>query len=321
LSYTRVRLRALASLGLSMILFGALVPATSASGIDVPGQAVGQVAPAAASPIVAPAIPAAASLDLVAAGGPTAPTTRAALARRLGEDIDELNDGPAAAPASGPAVASPSRAATVAAASRVIALAESHIGARYQHGATGPRAFDCSGLVYRVFEDAGLGRMIGGLRSASALYAHFRALHMTSTANPQPGDLVIFGGGSHVGIYIGAGRVVHAMVSGVAITRIGAVYPRFTAFVHLGLTKIRLAATRARRAVRRPAIKVIERVRTTVALSLRGAASTASRRLAILPTGARLSVIRIARDRHHVRWFEVVAPGGRTGWIAARYAR
>ena len=98
------------------------------------------------------------------------------------------------------------------ASARVIALAEKHLGARYAHGATGPHAFDCSGLVYRVFEDAGLGRTIDGLQSAAALYAHFRALHKTSTSDPQPGDLVIFGHGSHVGIYIGGGKVIHAMI-------------------------------------------------------------------------------------------------------------
>jgi cell wall-associated NlpC family hydrolase len=209
----------------------------------------------------------------------------------------------------------------VAASTRIIALAESHIGARYAHGATGPRAFDCSGLVYRVFEDAGLGKMIAGLRSASALYIHFRARHMTSTTNPQLGDLVIFGGGSHVGIYIGNGRVVHAMVSGVAITRISAVYPRFTTYVHLGLTRLRLAAPAAHHTVAAPAAKVIATVRTMVPLSLRSGASTAARRLTVLPAGLRIQVIRIARDRHHRRWFEVIGPRGRVGWVAAAYTR
>ena len=32
------------------------------------------------------------------------------------------------------------------------------------------------------------------------------------------------------------------MISGVAITRISAVYPRFTTYIHLGLTRLRLAA-------------------------------------------------------------------------------
>jgi cell wall-associated NlpC family hydrolase len=249
LSQTRVRLRALASLGLSIILFGALVPQASASNLatSVP---VAIVAPAAMR------IPA----ELSAESAATAAIAPAGTIQRTSLDDTVLavaapaparTRARATAPARSPRAATrpaPRRASTPAsraaglASTRIIALAESHIGARYEHGATGPHAFDCSGLVYRVFEDAGLGRMIAGLRSASALYAHFRARHMTSTSNPQPGDLVIFGGGSHVGIYIGGGRVVHAMVSGVAITRISAVYPRFTTYVHLGLSQLRLAA-------------------------------------------------------------------------------
>jgi peptidoglycan DL-endopeptidase CwlO len=247
LSQTRVRLRALASLGLSIILFGALVPQTSASNLatSVP---VAIVAPAAMR------IPAELSAESAAAVAPAGTIQRASLddsVLAVAAPAPARTRARATGPARSPRAATrpaPSRAATPAsraaglASTRIIALAESHIGARYEHGATGPHAFDCSGLVYRVFEDAGLGRMIAGLRSASALYAHFRARHMTSTLNPQPGDLVIFGGGSHVGIYIGGGRVVHAMVSGVAITRISAVYPRFTTYVHLGLSQLRLAA-------------------------------------------------------------------------------
>ncbi len=245
MSQTRVRLRALASLGLSMIMFGALVPQTSASG------------PATSAP-VAVVVPAAMRIpaELSAESAATAAVAPTLTIQRAALDDTVLASAPpapartrarAAAPARSLRAAtrratSPASRAGSLASSRIIALAESHIGARYEHGATGPHAFDCSGLVYRVFEDAGLGRMIAGLRSASALYAHFRARHMTSTSNPQLGDLVIFGGGSHVGIYIGGGRVVHAMISGVAITRISAVYPRFTTYVHLGLTRLRLAA-------------------------------------------------------------------------------
>ena len=145
---------------------------------------------------------------------------------------------------------------------------------------------------------------------------------MVSTRNPQLGDLVIFGGGSHVGIYIGAGRVVHAMVTGVAITRIKAVYPRFTTYVHLGLTTIRLPAGTASSVAHRVAApKVITTVRTIAPLSLRAAPSTAAHRLLVLRTGVRLSVIAISVGLHHVRWFRVVAPGGRIGWVAAAYAR
>jgi cell wall-associated NlpC family hydrolase len=219
LSQKRARLRALASLGLSIVVLGALAPVTSAA--SAPAEAF--------APFVASAGP----INEVTLASTPDSLARAAAAAIVATDSDRALSGRLAL-----LVASQPAVAKVTAASRIIRLAESHIGARYQHGATGPHAFDCSGLVYRVFEDAGLGRRIDGLESASALYAHFKALHMTSTRNPQPGDLVIFGSGSHVGIYIGSGKVIHAMTSGVAITRVTAVYPKFTTYVHLGLTKL-----------------------------------------------------------------------------------
>ena len=229
MSQKRARLRALASLGLSIGLFTAVVPAVSAASPSVSSATISSATissavalPASRTPL-ARRIPASdlalAPADIFIPGAPstTSSTRRAALVPVR-----------AAAPA------------TIEAALRVIALARTHLGARYAYGATGPRAFDCSGLVYRVFADAGLVRRIDGLRSAAGLYAHFRALHMTSTRNPQLGDLVIFGGGSHVGIYVGSGRVIHAILSGVAITRIAAVYPGFTTYIHLGLTTLQL---------------------------------------------------------------------------------
>jgi cell wall-associated NlpC family hydrolase len=223
LSQKRARLRALASLGLSIVVLGALAPVTAA----------------ASSP------PAEALAPFVANAGPVSTVTLGPTPDSVAGNADLWIDGGTTAQAlSGRLILRSTPApvkANVTAASRIIHLAESHIGARYQHGATGPHAFDCSGLVYRVFEDAGLGRKIDGLESARSLYAHFKALHMTSTRNPQPGDLVIFGSGSHVGIYIGSGKVIHAMTSGVAITRVSAVYPKFTTYVHLGLMKLFLS--------------------------------------------------------------------------------
>ena len=212
MSQKRARLRALAPFGLSIFMLGTIVPTTAATS-DVAIGALTAQPETPTSPAVA-LIPDAVVLPepvLVEAGHVPVPIQ-------------------AALPVP----------TTVAASTRVIALAEKHLGARYAHGATGPSAFDCSGLVYRVFEDARLGRTIDGLQSAAALYAHFKALHKTSTRDPQPGDLVIFGHGSHVGIYIGGGKVIHAMISGVAITRVGAVIPAFTTYIHLGLTKLRL---------------------------------------------------------------------------------
>src|SRR6476620_3724690 len=57
-------------------------------------------------------------------------------------------------------------------AQQIIRIAMQHRGAHWHYGATGPRAFDCSGLVIYAFRHAGDGKAVanGHLRSARALY-------------------------------------------------------------------------------------------------------------------------------------------------------
>jgi SH3 domain-containing protein/NlpC/P60 family protein len=124
----------------------------------------------------------------------------------------------------------------------IIALAKTKLGRPWVHYATGPRAFDCSGLVYYVFRKTGHLRTIGGLRSAHGLYAYFRNRGRASRTGGRPGDLVIWGGGTHVGIYLGHGKAISTLTSGVRIHGIYAVRARFTAFLH---TRMSVAAVRA----------------------------------------------------------------------------
>ncbi len=78
------------------------------------------------------------------------------------------------------------------------------IGAKYRYGASGPNAFDCSGLVSWAFKNSGKTLP----RTSKAMS---RVGTPVSKSALQPGDLVFFyGGPSHVGIYIGDGKVVHA---------------------------------------------------------------------------------------------------------------
>jgi cell wall-associated NlpC family hydrolase len=86
----------------------------------------------------------------------------------------------------------------------VVSNALSKLGKPYRWGASGPNAFDCSGLVKWSFSSAG-----------RALPHSSRAMARVGTpvakANLQPGDLVFFYQPiSHVGIYIGNGKMVHA---------------------------------------------------------------------------------------------------------------
>jgi cell wall-associated NlpC family hydrolase len=95
-----------------------------------------------------------------------------------------------------------------AAGARLLGIAERFVGAPYRHGGESPDAgFDCSGLVLRVHEIAGLPVP----RTAQAQHAAARPV---AGAALLPGDLVFFasrrGPVDHVGIYAGDGRFLHA---------------------------------------------------------------------------------------------------------------
>jgi cell wall-associated NlpC family hydrolase len=100
--------------------------------------------------------------------------------------------------------------APMAAAGRSSAMQKAlgKLGATYRWGAAGPSAFDCSGLVYWSYRQIGV-----------TLPRSSRAMSGVGTpvakGNLQPGDLVFFYRPvSHVAIYIGNGKVVHASTAG-----------------------------------------------------------------------------------------------------------
>ena len=78
------------------------------------------------------------------------------------------------------------------------------IGDRYVFGADGMVNWDCSGLTMRAFQTAGV-----SLPHSSA--AQSRMGKSVSFGQKKPGDLLFFGRPvSHVGIYLGGGKMVHA---------------------------------------------------------------------------------------------------------------
>lgn len=103
------------------------------------------------------------------------------------------------------------------AAGKALAFAKASIGKPYRYGAAGPNAFDCSGLVMSAFKKAGVTLP----RTSSAQSTVGTAV---SRDDLRPGDLVFFYSPvSHVGIYIGDGKMVHASTTGqpVQISSIG----------------------------------------------------------------------------------------------------
>jgi len=102
----------------------------------------------------------------------------------------------------------------------------SFVGTRYVWGGTSPAGFDCSGLVTYVYRHFG----ISVSRRASEQFRNNGV--SVSRANLVPGDLVFFSSNgnsvTHVGIYIGGARFVHASNSrvGVVISNLDSAYYR-----------------------------------------------------------------------------------------------
>ena len=89
-----------------------------------------------------------------------------------------------------------------------IKFAAKQIGDRYVFGADGMVYWDCSGLTMRAYQAAGV-----NLPHSSA--AQSRMGRSIPFNQKQPGDLLFFGRPvSHVGIYLGGGKMVHAPRSG-----------------------------------------------------------------------------------------------------------
>jgi cell wall-associated NlpC family hydrolase len=126
-------------------------------------------------------------------------------------------------------------------AQRIVRLLRSHIGAKFQLGANGPRRFDCSGLVYNVYKHAGLASRIGGQHTAAGYYYWFKKHHAVSRHNPKVGDIVVWkekGKIAHSGIYVGHGHVISALINpwGVKRTHINTIHARFFAFLHVRIS-------------------------------------------------------------------------------------
>ena len=115
---------------------------------------------------------------------------------------------PAHVPAPTPSGDAPTVSTGTGVGAQALAIAQGKIGRPYVWGAAGPNAFDCSGLVMWAFKQAGV-----SLPRTSA--AQSQAGTAVSKTQLQPGDLVFFYSPvSHVGIYMGDGKVLDATQSG-----------------------------------------------------------------------------------------------------------
>ncbi|MCF2532019.1 C40 family peptidase [Yinghuangia soli] len=98
----------------------------------------------------------------------------------------------------------PAPAAASGKAATAIAYARAQLGKPYQYGAAGPNAFDCSGLMQAAWKAA-------GVSLPRVTTDQINAGTRVSTSSLKPGDLVFYYSGiSHVGMYIGDGKIIHA---------------------------------------------------------------------------------------------------------------
>lgn len=108
----------------------------------------------------------------------------------------------------------PAPAASGAWAARVLPTAERYLGVPYRWGGTSPTTgFDCSGFVQYVFAKHGT-RLPRTSREQASAGSRLRAVWSAL----RPGDLVMFAEPgariSHVAIYAGRRRIIHATASG-----------------------------------------------------------------------------------------------------------
>jgi cell wall-associated NlpC family hydrolase len=93
----------------------------------------------------------------------------------------------------------------------IVALTRAQIGTRYRHGGASPkRGFDCSGLIQYV-----MARFSMVLPRTAKAQATVGVPVERDTSLLRPGDLLTFASTdrasiSHIGIYVGDGRFVHA---------------------------------------------------------------------------------------------------------------
>jgi cell wall-associated NlpC family hydrolase len=117
---------------------------------------------------------------------------------------------PAPAPAPAPSSSSggsSSSAPPPATHSSVVSIALQYLGVPYVWGGASPSGFDCSGLTMYAYAKVGVYLP----HNAAMQYGMGTPVSRSQLA---PGDLVFFNGLSHVGMYIGGGRFVHAPHTG-----------------------------------------------------------------------------------------------------------
>lgn len=247
---------------------------------------------------------------------------------------------PAVAPAPAEAGYNPTEA--------VIAAGMRYIGHPFRIGSEGPRYFDCSGFIYRIFADAGELSRIGGGRRRAAGYTQWfvargRYGHVVATA--KRGDLVAYTNGrkiAHIGIYLGNGKVLSALTSGVKVTRVNGLNLRIAHFLRVnwgggnrtggndngnpnkpGTHDSGKPATDGNKpgSDRPTGPDVLADAMATGTMNLRIAADPEARVIGWIGRNAYLRIVDRGLSPAGYKWFKVETRGGKTGWVYSRWVR
>jgi len=104
---------------------------------------------------------------------------------------------------------------------KALAYAKKQLGDKYKYGAAGPNRWDCSGLTMKAWGSA-------GKKLPHSAKGQSKKGKKIKKSQLRKGDLVFFySGTSHVGIYAGGGKVIHAPRPGSKVSYIKMKYMPF----------------------------------------------------------------------------------------------
>ncbi|WP_088044307.1 NlpC/P60 family protein [Bacillus sp. EAC] len=129
-----------------------------------------------------------------------------------GDDNDNSNTGSSSNGSSGSGSVSDNDGGPIASGNAIVDFAMQYQGVPYVFGGTSPSGFDCSGFIWYVYSHNGYSISRANVKSYWS--------RATKISSPQPGDLVFLentyiNGPSHMGIYIGGNKMVHAGSKGI----------------------------------------------------------------------------------------------------------
>ncbi len=232
-----------------------------------------------------------------------------------------------------PSFAAPAPVAAADPADAVVAAARNYLGSNYRMGSEGPTTFDCSGLLYRIFSDVGELPRIGGMRLRARGYMQYfvsRGRFSENVADARPGDLIVWNNGAHIGIYIGDGKAISALVNpwGVSIHSLYSINEQVTQVLLVNWGGGDAGNTDGNangngNGNQGPGGQGIVPARAnavaTGTMNVRITADPGARILGWIGRGGYFRIVDQGRSPGGYLWYEVVTKSGKHGWVYSRW--